>query len=106
MLAAGFERRQRAAKLVWLGCVLGVVDHDIVALRELQRVLDGTRLGAGLAYRHDEDLHVRVENGTAQGRLGLFIGALDDEHYLQPPGRIVERTQRIQEFRHDARLAQ
>ncbi len=75
-------------------------------MRELQRVLDGARLGARLAIGDDEDLHVRVKSSAAQGRLGLVVGALDDEHHFQPLGRIVERAQRSQELRDDARLAQ
>ncbi len=97
---------ERPAQLVGLGRILRVVDDDVIAVRPLQRVLDGARLGARLAVGHDEHAHVGVEIGAAERRLRLVIGPLDDEHDFEPVGRIVEGAQRNQQVGHDARLAE
>jgi hypothetical protein len=49
---------EHAAQLIWLGHVLGVVHHQEIAVRKLQRVLDRTRLGARLAVGNHENAHV------------------------------------------------
>ncbi len=105
-LAAGAQRRQRAAQLVGLGRVLGVVDDDVVAARKLQGVLDGARLGARRALGNDEHLHVRIELGAGERRPRLAVDGLDDEHHLEPLGRVVEGAQRSQQVANDARFAE
>ena len=81
-LAARAQPRQRAAELVGLGRVFGIVDDDILAARKLQGVLDGTRLRARVALGNDEHLHVRIEPGAGERGTRLAVNGLDDEHDL------------------------
>lgn len=99
------EPGERTAQLIGLGQVLRVIDDDVVAARELQRVLDRARLRARLAVRHHEHAHVRGKRRRPQRRLRLAIHALDDEDDLEPRGRIVESRQCLKKMGDDARLA-
>ncbi len=50
-------RKCRAlAELARLGAVLGIVDHNIFAVRERHRVVERLWLGARLKLRHDDEL--------------------------------------------------
>ena len=105
-VAPGGDGGERPAQLVGLGRILRVVDDDVVAVRPLQRVLDGARLGSRLAIGHDEHAHVGVEIGPAERQLRLCIGPLDDEHDFEAVRRVVERAQRSQQLGDDASLAE
>ena len=50
------EGVERLAELAGLGAVLGIVDHNIFAARERQRVVERLWLGARLKLRHDDKL--------------------------------------------------
>ena len=99
------QRGKRAAKLIRLRHVLGVVDDDVVAARELQRVLDGARLGARIPVRHHEDAHVPGQRSGAYDVLRLDIDSFKDEEDLEPRSRIVDGGQRGNEMRDDGGLA-
>ena len=88
------QRGKRAAKLVGLRHVLGVVDDDVVAARELQRVLDGARLGARLPVRHHEDAHVPGQRSGAYDVLRLGIDASRTRRISSRRSRIVDGGQR------------
>ena len=52
------KRGQRLSQLVALGPVFGVVDDEIIAAGERQRVVQRLRLGAGMKVRHHQDFDI------------------------------------------------
>ena len=84
-----------AAQLAGLRPILGVVHHDEIAARELQRVVQG--LGLGLRRL----LRARRASGSCRAgpvrqhrRLGLGVDRLEHQQDLELGRRIVERAQR------------
>ena len=66
---AGAEGMKRVAELAGFGPVLGVVDHDIFAAGERQRVVQRLRLGARRKLRHHDDLEDAWKAERARRRL-------------------------------------
>jgi hypothetical protein len=100
------EGLQRTAQLVGLRAVLGVIHYDILAARELQRVVERLGLGARPPVGHDDGAKVRRRPERQQRRLRLEVGCLQDEQDLELGARIVERAERGDEVRQDIGLAE
>ena len=75
------------AQLIGLGAVLGVVDDDEIAAREIEREVHRLGLGARQAGRDPDDFERAVELGT--GARGIRIVGLDDQFDVQAVARIV-----------------
>ena len=68
---AGAKHLQRLAQLAGLRPVLGVVHHHELAARELQRVVQGLRLGLRRQGRHDDGAKIARQVDRQQRRLRL-----------------------------------
>jgi hypothetical protein len=72
------EGSDRLAQLIRFRPVLGVVNSEVVAARQRQRVVERFRLGAGMKVRHHHDLDRAGEIERLSRGDGLAIDRLQD----------------------------
>jgi hypothetical protein len=65
--------------LVPLWAIFGVVDHDILAAGERQRIVQRLRLGARRDVRHDDDLDIAWKPKRARCRDRVGVDRFEDE---------------------------
>jgi hypothetical protein len=75
--------------LIALGPVLCVIDHEIFAAGEGQRIVQRLRLGARVKLRHDDDLDIAGKMQRACRRDRLLIDFLEDDLDVELGGRPV-----------------
>ena len=93
------EGGDHLAELIGLGPVLGVVDHEIFAAGEAQRIVAGLRLGLGLRRRHADHLEHAFEAERARDLDGVVVVGLEHELDVELAERIVELAQRLRQHR-------
>jgi hypothetical protein len=96
---------QRLAKLTGLRPVLGVVDYDIFAADERQRVVQRLGLGARLALRHDNDLETAGQAQRVRCGDRVGIARFEDQLDVEPRRRMVEPHQRVDQGAKHVRFA-
>ena len=79
----------RAPQLARLRLVLGVEDDNERTAREIERHIQGARLGTGLPARRNDDLIVRRQPHLHQRHVRLPIIRLDDEFDVEFGARII-----------------
>jgi hypothetical protein len=84
------KRCERLAQLITLGPVLGVVDHEIVAPGERQRVVQCLRLGAWMQVRHHQNFHIAGQIERARRCDRLFIDGFEDQFDVELRRRVIE----------------
>ena len=99
------EHLPGAAQLVGLRPVLGVVDHDEIAVGELQGIVQGLGLGVRLLVRHHEGAEVAGQVQGQDCRLRLGVGGLEHQEDLELGGRVVESAQGLDKVRQHVGLA-
>ena len=93
------------AQLAGLRAIFRVVDHDEVAARDLQGVVERLGLGARSAGWHDEKPEVGGQGKLSGSGLCLRIVGLEDEKNLELGQGIVEGLQRLHQCGQDVALA-
>ena len=100
----GGEGARGLAQLVGLGDVFGIVDDDMGAAHEGQRVVDRLGLGARHAVGHLQQLEARIAEQPLDRGDGPGTALLDDKKHLKLLSRVVERRHGAPELRHHLRL--
>ena len=88
------ERGDGFAQLVALRSVLGVIDDEIFAAGERQRIVERLWLGARVKVRHHHDLDIAREIEAARYRDRLDVDRLQDQLDVELRSRIVEARER------------
>jgi hypothetical protein len=107
VVARGTKAFDRAAELMWVGTVLGVIDNRELPARELQRDVEGLRFCAwpGERRRDDYEGNAMLACGDCRTRFRLIL--FDDDDDIQFCRRVVEpfncRKQLIDDFRFTAK---
>jgi len=77
-------------QLVALRPVLGVIDDEIFAAGERQRIVERLRLGARVKVRHHRDLDIARKTELPRCRDRLGVDRLQDQFDVELRCRIVE----------------
>ncbi len=96
------KARRRAAKLLRIGNIFGIVDRDQLAANEGQSGIKRARLGARQPRRYDDDLAVR--RSVPQHRESLNVPLFKDELHIEFGAWISQRIDRCEQLRHDPRF--
>lgn len=80
----------RAAELVALRPVLGVIDGEILAAGERQGIIHRLRLGARHEIRHDHDLEIAGQIERARSSDRVAVGRFEDQLDVELRGRVIE----------------
>jgi hypothetical protein len=76
--SVGGECVECAPELIGLGSIFRVVDDDIVAAGEGQRIVERARLGLWLPFRHDYHAHERRQVECEKRSFGNRVDVFDD----------------------------
>ena len=99
------EGMKRAAKLVALRPVLGIVNHNEFAARKRQRVVQRLRLGARRDIRHHDDFDIAGKAECPRRLDGAWVRRFEDELDIELSRWPVDAGQRFDEARQHVRLA-
>jgi len=94
------EPARGESQLAGVGHVLGIVDDEIRATRQRQRVVDGFGFGAWWPIRHEHHAEHRVGEHLPYREHRCLAPLFDDEFHVELFGRIVQCPHRARQHRH------
>jgi len=91
------ERSVRAAKLIAIGAILGMEDHEILSAGERQRIIQRLRLGARMKLGHHDDFHIAGKIERARRSDRVEVNCLEDQLDVELGRRPVEMAEAMDE---------
>ena len=102
---SGLEGGIGATELIVLRPVFCVVDHEIVATRERQSVVERLGFCAWSQVRHNDNLKARRQRKCPRGRHRFGVRRLETQFDIEFDSGPVEALERVDKLRQHVRLA-